>query len=74
MTIPCKDCITLAICNVQFKSNPEFPSIESIKLTIKCSLLEDYIKKQSSIEDIEDLKHVVYTTILNPIMDFFEAV
>lgn len=41
--IPCKDCITLAICMAQYRSTPERKYRAVHLLTIKCSILKDYL-------------------------------
>ena len=52
MNIPCKNCITLAVCKqraIDFKKR----TVSVNSLLINCSIFRDYCKKQGYIDGVE---------------------
>ena len=61
MPIPCKDCVTLAVCKSQFKVSQLYNSVHD--LYFKCSILRDHLNNPTP---------VIYQSDLNPIREFFK--
>ena len=67
--IPCKDCITLPICQLKFHNNINNldRSYSAYDLCMKCSLITDYINN----EDINPKNSMILLSMLDPIVEFY---
>lgn len=55
MTIPCKDCITLAMCKGRFNNDPKHPYTSSRLLISKCIILSNYLARGHYLKLREDI-------------------
>jgi hypothetical protein len=64
MTLPCRDCITLAICKgIVYHDDPDrvMDGIFLTRLSLRCSILREYVSK-----DHDDVMRRIYK-----VLDFF---
>ena len=76
MAFPCKDCITLPLCQSQLrfnhKSDESYKEIyskayeDAFKLYAKCSILRSYLNKQKP-----KVGNLIYTPMMDMIIKFF---
>lgn len=65
MTLPCKECIVLPICNTQYKRKADQPYTSALDLSFKCSIMTNYVKEHPRKEG---------DTMFEPIMKFFATI